>query len=458
MTTSTTPAATAPGHRDRYVDALRAVALLVVVFGHWLATLPIPDAAGNIVDTEHLLATWEGSGWLTWALQVVPLFVFVSAAVNGPSLLRSEERGETFPAWFRSRLHGLSKPVAVYLTGWVVIASVVRLGAALDVPTADGAWRVLGYFDQSLTIHLWFIAMIVATQLLLPIAIHLDRRASWRAVFGLLAAAAVVDALRFFVLDDAPLAGVPNVLLIWMVPQQLGILWSRANLTKRHGGLFVGLGLGGLLAGVAAGYPIALVGGDIGDSNVVPPTLMIGAVSVMQAGLVVLLAKPARALLQRRAVWGSVQVMGAVGMPLYLWHKSFEPLVASLLSLVDRVDLVAGTHPTDPGFWLHRLTWIGLLLTVTLPFAAWQLAKVRRERAVPRSEPAGVELPPTPGRVWGGAIAVVVSIFVTIVAGVTAIPELAAATAVLWGAVFVTRRIAQPAPAGATRNEAPQLA
>jgi peptidoglycan/LPS O-acetylase OafA/YrhL len=43
--------------RDRYPDALRAVALLVVVFGHWIATLPrISD--GHLVDTDHLLQIW----------------------------------------------------------------------------------------------------------------------------------------------------------------------------------------------------------------------------------------------------------------------------------------------------------------------------------------------------------------------------------------------------------------
>ena len=67
--------------RDPYPDALRAGALVVVVFGHWMATLPrLVD--GRLVDTDHLLAAWDAAGMLTWLVQVVPLFVFVSAAVG----------------------------------------------------------------------------------------------------------------------------------------------------------------------------------------------------------------------------------------------------------------------------------------------------------------------------------------------------------------------------------------
>ncbi|MFO7648674.1 hypothetical protein, partial [Halomonas campaniensis] len=61
----------APAPRDRYPDALRAMALLVVVFGHWLATLPRLDE-GLMVATDHLLVVWEGAGVLTWVVQVVP--------------------------------------------------------------------------------------------------------------------------------------------------------------------------------------------------------------------------------------------------------------------------------------------------------------------------------------------------------------------------------------------------
>ena len=46
--------------RDPYPDALRACALLVVVLGHWVATLP-RLAGGQLVDTDHLLGIWDAA-------------------------------------------------------------------------------------------------------------------------------------------------------------------------------------------------------------------------------------------------------------------------------------------------------------------------------------------------------------------------------------------------------------
>ena len=84
--------ANVPAVRDPYPDALRACALIVVVLGHWIATLPRIEA-GQLVDTDHLLAIWEAAGFLTWIVQVVPLFVFVSAAVSADGVERRLDRG-----------------------------------------------------------------------------------------------------------------------------------------------------------------------------------------------------------------------------------------------------------------------------------------------------------------------------------------------------------------------------
>ncbi|TXK64825.1 acyltransferase [Alkalisalibacterium limincola] len=82
--------------RDPYLDALRAGALIIVVLGHWVATLPRFDE-GVLVAADHLLQEWPKAGFLTWLVQVVPLFVFVSAAVaaNGVEerLARRAPRG-----------------------------------------------------------------------------------------------------------------------------------------------------------------------------------------------------------------------------------------------------------------------------------------------------------------------------------------------------------------------------
>jgi hypothetical protein len=47
--------------------------------------------------------------------------------------------------------------------------------------------RLLGPLDQSLTVHLWFLVMLLAVQALLPWSVRADRRFGLGAVAGLLA-------------------------------------------------------------------------------------------------------------------------------------------------------------------------------------------------------------------------------------------------------------------------------
>ena len=54
-----------PASRNRYVDFLRAVSMLVVTVGHWLAAAPYLDAA-NTLTTSHVLTVIPWTSWLTW--------------------------------------------------------------------------------------------------------------------------------------------------------------------------------------------------------------------------------------------------------------------------------------------------------------------------------------------------------------------------------------------------------
>src|SRR6056300_1535475 len=68
-------AAQTPAERNRYVDFLRAVSILIVVVGHWLiATAHYVD--GNLTP-GHLLKSEPGTQWLTWIFQVMPIFFIV---------------------------------------------------------------------------------------------------------------------------------------------------------------------------------------------------------------------------------------------------------------------------------------------------------------------------------------------------------------------------------------------
>jgi hypothetical protein len=381
----------APGARDRYPDALRAGALLVVVLGHWVATLPrLQD--GRMVSTEHLLTVWDGAGTLTWVLQVVPLFVLVSAAVSTDGVARRLAAREDQRVWWAGRALGLARPTVTYLAVLAVLALIA---------TRTGG-RLLGPLDVSLTVHLWFLVMLLAVQALLPLSVRADERWGLRAGGGLLAIAVVVDLLRGGVTSAGDLRqlgtlvtgtgggiGWVNALVVWLLPQQLGIAWHRRRFGGfRAGAVLLAVGLGWLAAAVAVGYPVAMVGGELdGSSNVLPPTLALVGVMWVQTGAVLLVEGPARRALAVRPVGKAVAILGALGMPLYLWHKLAE-LPAAWLGEQLGAPIDAGV-PGEAGFWTGRLVWIVLCLVAVTPVMAAVIAfETRRRAKVPQTTSA----------------------------------------------------------------------
>ncbi len=376
--------------RDQYLDALRAGALMVVVFGHWLATLPRLQE-GRMVDTEHLLKIWEPAGLLTWLVQVVPLFVFVSAAASTEGTARRLHQGQRQLHWWAGRALALARPTATYLAAIAVFALV-------SIYTGG---RLLGPMNQSLTIHLWFLVMFLIVQALLPASVEADRRFGLGAVFALVGVAVVVDLVRAGlpgpggvlelgqrVVDSAgtPLGAVGwiNAFAVWLLPQQLGIAWKRGRFRGAWMGVgLILLGVGWLGATVASGYPTAMVGFDLeGRSNMLPPTLALIGVMWLQVGAVLVMARPARWLLDRERIAGAVKMLGALGMPLYLWHKLAEVPAAWLGERLG-VPIDAGV-PGTTGFWQGRLWWIALCTLMVIPvIAAVAAFEMRRKQGVP---------------------------------------------------------------------------
>lgn len=373
--------------RDPYPDALRACALIVVVLGHWIATLPrIVD--GRLVDTDHLLAAWSGAGFLTWAVQVVPLFVFVSAAVSADGVERRLRQGEQ-RQWWASRALGLARPTVTYLAVLVALASVALLSGG----------RLLELFDRSLTVHLWFLLMLLTVQALLPWCLRMDRRFGTGAVLALVAAAAAMDVARSGVssLEDLRWLGRDvsanppgiawiNMLVVWLVPQQLGIAWKRGRFRGVGAGAgFLALGAAWLLLAMASGYPVAMVGVALAGNNMLPPTLALIGVMWLQVGAVLLFEPLARRVLAWRTPARTVAVLGAIGMPLYLWHKLAE-LPAAWLGEKLGLPIDAGM-PGEPGFWAGRAGWIALCLLMVAPvIAAVVRFELRRDPDVPATD------------------------------------------------------------------------
>ena len=402
---------TAAPSRDPYPDALRACALIVVVLGHWIATLP-RMVDGQLVETDHLLAAWDGAGFLTWAVQVVPLFVFVSAAVSADGVARRLQQGGQWQ-WWASRALGLARPTVTYLAVLVALA-------ALSLPTGG---RLLGVFNQSLTVHLWFLLMLLTVQALLPWCLRLDRRFGLGVVFALVAVAAAMDALRAGVSspDDVRWLGRNvsanppgiawiNMLVVWLVPQQLGIAWKRGRFRGAGASVaFLTLGAAWLLLAMASGYPVAMVGVALAGNNMLPPTLALIGVMWLQVGAVLLFEPLARRVLAWRTPARVIAVLGALGMPLYLWHKLAE-LPAAWLGEKLGLPIDAGM-PGEPGFWAGRAGWIALCLLMVAPvIAAVVRFELRRDPDVPATG--------RPAWILSGGVALCIGLAVALVSGV----------------------------------------
>lgn len=356
--------------RDPYPDALRAIALLIVVLGHWVATLPQLEH-GMLVETDHILDAWAPAGYFTWVVQVVPLFIFVAAAVSSEGVQERRRTGSSHLHWWAKRAAGLARPTVAYLA---VLA--VFVGIAFFI-TRDG---VLGPLNHSLTVHLWFLLILLGVQLLLPLSVWADRRFGLWASAGLIVGIALVDLLRatpvalsdWFEFGQRVTQGYESytwvtALLFWLLPQQLGIAWWRGRFVGRGKALLLALlGLVWLVGAVALGYPISMVNGNVGgDTNLLPPTLALLGVMWLQVGLVLLFETVARRLLQRQKLGRWMAMFGAFGLQLYLWHKLAE-LPAAWLGVRLGWPIDAGM-PGEPGFWLGRLEWLGLCVLMVVP-------------------------------------------------------------------------------------------
>ena len=211
----------------------------------------------------------------------------------------------------------------------------------------------------------------------------------FRSLDALRAGVASLDDVRWLgrrVAHNPPGIAWINMLVVWLIPQQLGIAWKRG----RFRGVMAGAGLlmlGALwlVLAMASGYPVAMVGVTLAGNNMLPPTLALIGVMLLQAGAVLLFEPLARRLLAGRTLARVIAVLGALGMPLYLWHKLAE-LPAAWLGERLGLPIDAGM-PGEPGFWLGRAGWIVLCLLMVAPVIALVVRfELQRDRDVPAAD------------------------------------------------------------------------
>ena len=359
-------AAQTPPERNRYVDFLRAASICVVIIGHWLV-VALYTADGQMVISDALsLIRW--TRWLTWLLQVMPIFFLVGGYVNGLGWQSAQRQQEDYASWLAGRLQRLIVPVLPVLAAWTLIGAyftgLFRIGGHEVFVSAN----LLKIASQFALLPAWFLVVYILVVLLVPLSHRAWQRYGFHSFWALVAAAVLVDLLALGV--GWRIIGWLNYLFVWLAIHQLGFAWQAGSIAApRRCLLWAGGGLAVLIALVALGpYPISMVsvrGDEI--SNSLPPTVTLLALGVGQTGLLLALEKPARRLLERGALWTATVLINGMIMTIFLWHVTALLLGAGLaLATGAGMSLVPGTAD----WWLTRPLWIAALVIALIPFVA----------------------------------------------------------------------------------------
>jgi Acyltransferase family len=366
--------AATPGHRDRAVDALRALAIAGVILGHWLVTALVVThgRTGTTVADKSPLHSMPVLTPVSWIFQTLAIFFLV----GGYAAARSYHGNYT--AWLRKRLIRLSRPVAVLAAFWVLLATGLYLGGVSISTLHTTATLVLD--------PLWFLGVFAALTALTPLAVALVRRlGAWSAAIPL-SVVAGADLVRFG-LGGPSWAGWVNVVAGWLVPYLLGIAWARGSFAGRKAPAL--MLIGGVAATAAlvlwAGYPASMVGVNGAKiSNLNPPTLAVVTFGIAQAGLALLLRPLLARWMRRPVAWAVVATANLSAMTLFLWHQTAFLAVTMGTLLIGRLP---GLHTAPSGLiWVaERLAWLPVFAAT---LAVLWLVFHRAERAHPSRRPA----------------------------------------------------------------------
>jgi hypothetical protein len=336
------------------LDGVRASALGVVVLGHAMAWDISTGQPGNVADVR------PGLGWLTWVVQVLPLFFAVGAVVN----LGSLRRRPSFPSFARRRLIRLGVPPLVYAAFWTA----VLLPLAPFLPLARMAGDYLGILT-------WFLGVYAAAVIATPWTSRWAARAPALTIGVWFAAIVAVDVVRFTV---APLVGWVNLILVWCWLHQLGFhLPALRRLPATRLTTLAALALAAaILLALPGPYASALVTFELDalDSNFTPPTAVL---ALYGAALVLVLAAVypwLTRLLAHERVWRVVEPASARAIGLYLWHIPWVVAVAALAWVAD-----FSAAPLSVPWWLAHVAGLAVVVPMT-----WLTAgvAVRGDRAV----------------------------------------------------------------------------
>ena len=248
---------------------------MVVVFGHWLMAAPVITATG--LEANHLLTRTTWTHYLTWILQVMPIFFFVGGFANAASWRASARAGSTYGAWLRARLRPAGPDGIAVLVVWTAGAYTL-LQSGFDPELLEISHR-----KRPLS-QVWFLATYVAVVAFTPLSLAAWNRWGWASVVATGLIAGLIDLISLGL--GITWVGYLNYLFMWGTVHSLGYAWADSRLGAiRHRLLWSLASLVATAALVGFGpYPVAMVGLDtVGVTNSQPPKVTLLTLAIFQA-------------------------------------------------------------------------------------------------------------------------------------------------------------------------------
>lgn len=371
-------AAATPASRNRYVDLLRVLSIVVVVLGHW--TMAVLGYEDGTFTGKNLLEIDPDVRIITWVFQVVPIFFIVGGFTNAASWTSARRREQSYGDWLRARCARLLRPALVFVMFWTVIPVIAVATGLLP----SGMARTGG---DEVALPLWFLAAYLLTVAAAPPLLVMHERFGARVLVPLIAGTVLVDAARYGA--DLRGLGVANHAFVWLAVLELGFLWRDGVLSARRSTAWAMLAAGiAVLIGLVTfeNYPISMVGlTHAVRSNTFPPSLALFALAVSQMGAALLFEGSANRWLQRPRVWLAVAVANGMVMTFYLWNMTAVVLAAVLLF---PTGIAPQPEPLSTAWWWLRLAWIAICAICLTPFL-FGFRWAEREGRPARSGPPG---------------------------------------------------------------------
>ncbi len=422
--------------RDRFLDLIRAVAVVRVV-------------------------TWHAYGWapITWVISAVPAMVFVSGHLTAASLSR-----RAAGSVLRDRLRRLLIPFWTFgLVAWAVMA-----GARILEGTPETAlsWRSVplwilplndpvgsvwesGWLSQPL----WYLRVLLWLLLLAPALWWLARRLPAITVAAL---AAVTVALEV-ALDSTAWrpAWAPD--LLWRAGDitlyagffVVGMAQFDGRLTPRHRRAWLGVAVAAVAVAVAWSTWRWPQDGIVNNSHVVHGAMGAAWLAVAYAARPVL-----ETAMTYRPIAAAVDAIGRRSLTIYLWHSA--AVIVTWHVLVEVAPLPRGVHNLALAAGTLAVTALAVVLTGWVEdLAAGRSA--RAGRSSPATATVGRPAPTRPSSPWvvraGGVTVLAAGVAVIALAAAITVPDDDTAAAPLASSVAEPGATATPAP----RPAAPRI-